>query len=161
MEEGKSTALVGQSGSGKSTIIALIERFYDPLSGVVKIDGRDIRSYHLRFLRKHIALVSQEPTLFAGTIRKNIAYGALASEEVDESEIIEAAKAVNAHGFISSLKDGYKTWCGDRGLQLSGGQKQRIVIARTILKNPGVLLLDEATSALDSQLEKLVQDALE
>ncbi|XP_049381952.1 ABC transporter B family member 15-like [Solanum stenotomum] len=159
IEAGKSTALVGQSGSGKSTIIGLIERFYDPLSGVVKIDGRDVRSYHLRSLRKHIALVSQEPTLFAGTIRQNIAYGA--SEEVDESEIIEAAKAANAHDFISALKDGYETWCGDRGLQLSGGQKQRIAIARAILKNPAVLLLDEATSALDSQSEKVVQDALE
>ncbi|KAF3622539.1 ABC transporter B family member 18 [Capsicum annuum] len=159
IEAGKSTALVGQSGSGKSTIIGLIERFYDPLSGVLKIDGRDIRSYHLRSLRKHIALVSQEPTLFAGTIRQNIAYGA--SEAVDESEIIEAAKAANAHDFISALKDGYETLCGDRGLQLSGGQKQRIAIARAILKNPGVLLLDEATSALDSQSEKVVQDALE
>ncbi|KAG5572892.1 hypothetical protein H5410_062658 [Solanum commersonii] len=111
-------------------------------------------------LRKHIALVSQEPTLFSGIIRENIAYGVLASEEVDESQI-EAAKAANVHSFVSALEDGYDTWCGDRGLQLSGGQKQRIAIARAILKNPGVLLLDEATSALDSQSEKLVQDALE
>ncbi|KAL3525987.1 hypothetical protein ACH5RR_014359 [Cinchona calisaya] len=159
IEAGKSTAVVGQSGSGKSTIISLIERFYDPLRGVVKIDGRDIKSYHLRSLRKHIALVSQEPTLFAGSIRQNIIYGA--SENVDESEIIEVAKAANAHDFIAGLKDGYDTWCGDRGLQLSGGQKQRIAIARAILKNPTILLLDEATSALDSQSEKLVQDALE
>ncbi|KAM3286624.1 hypothetical protein P3S67_025423 [Capsicum chacoense] len=159
IESGKSTALVGQSGSGKSTIIGLAERFYDPLNGVVKIDGHDIRSYHLRSLRKHIALVSQEPTLFAGTIRQNITYGA--SQDVDESEIIKAAKAANAHDFISALKDGYDTWCGDRGLQLSGGQKQRIAIARAILKNPTVLLLDEATSALDSQSEKVVQDALD
>ncbi|XP_022895346.1 ABC transporter B family member 15-like [Olea europaea var. sylvestris] len=159
IEAGKSTALVGQSGSGKSTIIGLIERFYDPLKGVVKIDGRDIRSYHLRSLRKHIALVSQEPTLFAGTIRQNITYGA--SEDIDESEVIEAAKVANAHDFIAGLKDGYDTWCGDRGLQLSGGQKQRIAIACAILKNPTILLLDEATSALDSQSEKVVQDALE
>lgn len=159
IEEGKSTALVGQSGSGKSTIIGLIQRFYDPLNGVVKIDGKDIKSYHLKSLRKHIALVSQEPTLFAGTIHENIIYGA--SEKTDEAEIVEAAKAANAHDFITGLKDGYDTWCGDRGLQLSGGQKQRIAIARAILRNPGVLLLDEATSALDSQSEKVVQDALE
>ncbi|KAE8723167.1 ABC transporter B family member 22 [Hibiscus syriacus] len=159
IEEGKSTALVGQSGSGKSTIIGLIERFYDPIEGSVKIDGRDIRSYRLRSLRKHIALVSQEPSLFAGSIRENIAYGA--SDKMDESQIIEAAIAANAHEFISGLKDGYNTWCGDRGLQLSGGQKQRIAIARAILKNPTILLLDEATSALDSQAEKTVQEALE
>ncbi|KAL5080150.1 hypothetical protein RYX36_008571 [Vicia faba] len=160
IDAGKSTALVGESGSGKSTIIGLIERFYDPFKGTVTIDSRDIKSYNLRSLRKHIALVSQEPTLFAGTIRENIAYGAY-DDKVNESEIIEAAKAANAHDFISSLKDGYETWCGDRGVQLSGGQKQRIAIARAILKNPEVLLLDEATSALDSQSEKLVQDALE
>ena len=159
IEAGKSTALVGERGSGKSTIIGLIERFYDPFKGMVKIDGKDIRSYHLRSLRKHIALVSQEPTLFAGTIRQNISYGA--SDKVDETEIIEAAKLANAHDFISGLKDGYDTWCGDKGAQLSGGQKQRIAIARAILKNPSVLLLDEATSALDSQSEKVVQDALE
>ncbi|XVF16761.1 hypothetical protein REPUB_Repub10bG0060200 [Reevesia pubescens] len=159
IEVGKSTALVGQSGSGKSTIISLIERFYDPLKGVVKIDGRDIRSYNPRSLRKHIALVSQEPILFAGTIRENILYGA--SDKTDESEINEAAKEANAHDFIAGLADGYETWCGDRGVQLSGGQKQRIAIARAILKNPAMLLLDEATSALESESEKMVQEALE
>ncbi|KAD7479524.1 hypothetical protein E3N88_02660 [Mikania micrantha] len=159
IEAGKSTALVGQSGSGKSTIIGLIERFYDPDKGVVKVDGKDIRSYHLRTLRKFIALVSQEPMLFASTIRENIIFGS--SKDVSESEIVEAAKAANAHDFITVLKDGYDTWCGNQGVQLSGGQKQRIAIARAILKNPTVLLLDEATSALDSRSEKSVQDALE
>ncbi|KAL6906135.1 hypothetical protein ACP4OV_003736 [Aristida adscensionis] len=155
---GKSTALVGQSGSGKSTIIGLIERFYDPIRGAVYIDGRDIRTYNLRTLRQHIGLVSQEPILFAGTIKENILYG---TEAANEEEILNATRSANAHDFISNLKDGYDTWCGERGIQLSGGQKQRIAIARAILKNPGILLLDEATSALDSQSEKMVQDALD
>lgn len=103
----------------QESLIRLIQRFYDPLNGLVKIDGRDIRSYHLRSLRKRIALVSQEPILFTGTIRQDIAYGE--SEEVEVTEIIEAAKAANVHDFISPLKDGYDTWCGDRGLQLSRG----------------------------------------
>ncbi|XP_078154321.1 putative multidrug resistance protein isoform X1 [Carex rostrata] len=159
IQAGKSTALVGQSGSGKSTIIGLVERFYDPLKGTIRIDGRDIKTYHLRSLRRRIGLVSQEPTLFAGTIRENIIFGT--EREVTETEIENAARAANAHDFISNLKDGYDTWCGDRGIQLSGGQKQRIAIARAILKNPTILLLDEATSALDSQSEKVVQEALE
>ncbi|CAL9014517.1 unnamed protein product [Prunus brigantina] len=159
MEAGKSTALVGRSGSGKSTIIGLIQRFYDPVKGVVEMDGRDLKTYNLRSVRKHMALVSQEPTLFGGTIRENIVYGV--SDETDETEIVEAAKAANAHDFISGLKDGYDTSCGDKGVQLSGGQKQRIAIARAILRNPAVLLLDEATSALDSQSEKVMQEALE
>ena len=158
IQPGKSTAIVGQSGSGKSTIIALIERFYDPLAGVVKIDGRDIKTYNLRALRRHIGLVSQEPTLIAGTIRENIVYG---TETSSEAEIEDAARSANAHEFISNLKDGYDTWCGDRGFQLSGGQKQRVAIARAILKNPSILLLDEATSALDSQSENVVQEALD
>ncbi|CAM8986311.1 unnamed protein product [Rhodiola kirilowii] len=160
IQQGKSTALVGQSGSGKSTIIGLIERFYDSVQGHVMIDGRDIKSYNLRTLRKHIGLVGQEPTLFSGTIKHNILYGA-PDINVTESELINASKAANAHEFISGLADGYETWCGDRGMQLSGGQKQRIAIARAILKNPAILLLDEATSALDGQSEKVVQEALE
>ncbi|KAI3466213.1 hypothetical protein Pfo_022876 [Paulownia fortunei] len=155
---GTTVALVGQSGSGKSTIIALIERFYDPINGSVCIDDKDIKDYDLRTLRSHIALVSQEPTLFAGTIYENIAYG---KKNARESEIRKAAMLANAHEFISGMKDGYDTYCGERGVQLSGGQKQRIALARAILKDPAILLLDEATSALDSVSESLVQEALE
>ncbi|CAN4104073.1 unnamed protein product [Withania somnifera] len=146
---GTTVALVGQSGCGKSTVIGLIERFYDPDKGSVYIDERDIKDYNLRSLRKYIALFSQEPTLFAGTIYENIAY---VKENASESEIIKAAVLANAHEFISGMSDGYETQCGQRGVQLSGGQKQRITIARAILKNPKILLLDEATSALDTKM---------
>ncbi|XP_052304134.1 ABC transporter B family member 15 [Populus trichocarpa] len=158
IDAGKTMALVGPSGSGKSTVIGLIERFYDPMKGTVFIDGQDVKSYNLRLLRSHIALVSQEPTLFAGTIRENIAYG---KEDARESEIRKAAVLANAHEFISGMKEGYDTYCGERGVQLSGGQKQRIALARAIIKDPSILLLDEATSALDSVSESLVQEALE
>ncbi|KAL7103501.1 hypothetical protein ACP275_08G183300 [Erythranthe tilingii] len=155
---GTTVALVGQSGSGKSTIVSLIERFYDPINGSVLIDEKDVRDYNLRALRSHIGLVSQEPTLFAGTIYENIAYG---RKDARESEIRKAAILANAHEFISGMKEGYETYCGERGVQLSGGQKQRIALARAILKDPAILLLDEATSALDSVSESLVQEALE
>jgi ATP-binding cassette subfamily B (MDR/TAP) protein 1 len=158
IKAGTSMAIVGQSGSGKSTVVGLIERFYDPLKGTVRIDGRDIKTFNLRSLRKHIALVGQEPILFAGSIRDNILYG---KDNATEAEMIEAAKAANAHGYISALEQGYETNCGDRGAQLSGGQKQRVAIARAIIKNPRILLLDEATSALDSQSEQIVQEALD
>ncbi|KAK4343049.1 hypothetical protein RND71_038865 [Anisodus tanguticus] len=155
---GKTLALVGPSGCGKSSIIALIERFYEPSSGRVIIDGKDIRKYNLKSLRRHIAVVPQEPCLFATTIYENIAYG---HESATEAEITEAATLANAHKFISALPDGYKTFVGERGAQLSGGQKQRIAIARAFLRKAELMLLDEATSALDSESERCVQEALD
>eukprot|EP01025_Chloroclados_australasicus_P040707 TRINITY_DN4266_c0_g1_i1.p1 TRINITY_DN4266_c0_g1~~TRINITY_DN4266_c0_g1_i1.p1 ORF type:complete len:1011 (+),score=131.92 TRINITY_DN4266_c0_g1_i1:85-3033(+) len=155
---GKTVALVGQSGSGKSTVVQLLERFYDPIQGLVSLDGVDIRQLNLTWYRSQIGLVSQEPTLFASTIRENILYG---SSGATEAEIIKAAKAANAYRFISHLPNGLDTQVGERGVQLSGGQKQRIAIARAILKNPKIMLLDEATSALDTQSEKIVQEALD
>lgn len=154
---GQSQALVGASGSGKSTVIALIERFYDPISGKVLIDGKDIRKLNLNSLRLKIGLVQQEPALFASSIFDNIAYGV---DSATLAEVIKAAKAANVHAFVSGFPDGYDTTVGERGVQLSGGQKQRIAIARAILKNPSILLLDEATSALDAESECLLQEAL-
>ncbi|XP_010266821.1 PREDICTED: ABC transporter B family member 13-like [Nelumbo nucifera] len=155
---GCSLALVGQSGSGKSSVISLILRFYDPISGVILIDGRDIRGLNLKGLRMKMGLVQQEPALFSTTIYENIKYG---KENASEIEIMNAAKAANAHGFISRMPDGYQTHVGERGIQLSGGQKQRVAIARAILKDPAILLLDEATSALDTASERVVQEALD
>ncbi|KAJ7530665.1 hypothetical protein O6H91_14G013400 [Diphasiastrum complanatum] len=155
---GQTLALVGESGSGKSTVVSILERFYDPDSGQVFIDGVDIKNLQLRWLRQQIGLVSQEPVLFSGTIRSNIAYGkyGLATEE----EIQAAAKASNAETFISALPHGYETEVGERGIQLSGGQKQQIAIARAIVKDPRILVLDEPTSALDAESEHAVQEAL-
>ncbi|EPS61919.1 hypothetical protein M569_12874 [Genlisea aurea] len=155
---GQSQALVGASGSGKSSVIALIERFYDPIAGKVMIDGKDIRKLNLKSLRRKIGFVQQEPALFAATIFDNIAYG---NDGATESEVIEAARSANVHAFVSSLPEGYKTPVGERGIQLSGGQKQRIAIARAVLKDPSILLLDEATSALDAESECVLQEALE
>lgn len=163
---GKTTALVGASGSGKSTIVGLIERFYDPKAGRVLLDGRDIRDLNVRWLRSNISLVSQEPTLFACTIRENILYGLInrassdLTDEKKEAMVIEAATIANAHAFITQLPNGYNTLVGERGFLMSGGQKQRIAIARAVIGNPKILLLDEATSALDTQSEAVVQDAL-
>ncbi|CAN8314385.1 unnamed protein product [Cochlearia groenlandica] len=156
---GKTVALVGESGSGKSTVIALLQRFYDPDSGEITLDGVEIKTLRLKWLRQQTGLVSQEPILFNETIRDNIAYGK--GGDASESEIVSAAELSNAHGYISALQHGYETMVGERGIQLSGGQKQRVAIARAIVKDPKVLLLDEATSALDAESERVVQDALD
>lgn len=164
---GKTTALVGASGSGKSTVISLIERFYDPLSGSVRLDGVDIRNLNLKWLRSQVGLVSQEPTLFATTIHGNVEHGLIntphenASPEEKLQLVKEACIKANADGFISKLPLGYDTLVGERGFLLSGGQKQRIAIARAIVSDPRILLLDEATSALDTQSEGVVQNALD
>jgi len=159
---GKITSLVGESGGGKSTVAKLVMRFYDPIEGVITIDDKDLRDYNVQWLHKQIGFVSQEPVLFAGTIKQNIIYGVQDSERgVSDHDVIDAAKKANAHDFIMSFPDQYETIVGERGIRLSGGQKQRIAIARAILMNPRILLLDEATSALDSESEYLVQQALD
>lgn len=154
---GSKIALVGASGSGKSTIAKLVMRFYDALGGVVKIDGKPISSFDVTALRQNIAVVPQEVILFGGTILENILYG---KHDATEEEVREAAVQANAWEFISSFPEGLQTIVGERGIKLSGGQRQRIAIARAILRNPSILLLDEATSSLDTESEKVVQDAL-
>ncbi|CAH3192815.1 unnamed protein product [Porites evermanni] len=158
VDSGQTVALVGESGCGKSTMVKLVQRFYDPSSGEVSIDGHDIPSLNLKWLREHIGVVSQEPVLFDTTIAENIRYG---KEDVTQEEIEKATKMANAHDFIRSLPKGYDTLVGEGGTQLSGGQKQRIAIARALVKDPRILLLDEATSALDSESESIVQAALD
>ncbi|CAH2235327.1 jg5897 [Pararge aegeria aegeria] len=156
---GTTVAIVGTSGNGKSTIAALLERFYDVNDGSVTIDEIDVRDFDCRWLRgRALGLISQEPVLFATTVRENIRYG---RPEASDAEVYEAAKTANADDFIRGFPEGYNTMVGERGMSLSGGQKQRIAIARAVLKNPPVMILDEATSALDSASEKVVQTALE
>lgn len=156
--KGKTVALVGQSGSGKTTFVELLSRFYDVREGSISIDGIDIRDMKMHDLRNLMGLVSQEPILFNDTFFNNIAFGV---EDATMEQVVEAAKVANAHDFISATENGYNTNIGDRGSKMSGGQRQRISIARAVLKNPPILILDEATSALDTESEKLVQDALE
>ncbi|KAL2321330.1 hypothetical protein Fmac_030299 [Flemingia macrophylla] len=158
VEAGKTVALVGASGSGKSTAIALVQRFYDADEGVVRVDGVDIKSLQLKWMRGKMGLVSQEHAMFGTSIKENIMFG---KTDATMDEIVAAASAANAHNFIRQLPGGYETKIGERGALLSGGQKQRIAIARAIIKNPVILLLDEATSALDSESELLVQNALD
>ena len=157
VKPGQAIGLVGPSGAGKSTIASLLPRFYDCDSGTIRIDGTDIRDATLDSLRSQVGIVPQETILFNGTVYDNILYGRL---DATKEEIIEAAKAANAHDFIMELPQGYDTMLGDRGVNISGGQRQRIAIARAILKNPRILILDEATSALDTESERLVQEAL-
>uniref|UniRef100_A0A4X1SXN1 ATP binding cassette subfamily B member 1 n=1 Tax=Sus scrofa TaxID=9823 RepID=A0A4X1SXN1_PIG len=160
VKKGQTLALVGSSGCGKSTVVQLLERFYDPLAGKVLIDGREIKELNVQWLRAHMGIVSQEPILFDCSIAENIAYGDN-SRVVSQEEIVQAAKEANIHPFIETLPDKYNTRVGDKGTQLSGGQKQRIAIARALVRRPRILLLDEATSALDTESEKVVQEALD
>ena len=151
-------ALVGPSGAGKTSLVNLIPRFYDPLAGSIFIDGHDIRKIRLSSLREQIGLVPQDPILFGVSIKENISYGRVGATD---EEIVAAAKAANAHDFIMKFPDGYDTVLGERGLTVSGGERQRIAVARALLRNPSILILDEATSALDVKSEQLVQEALE
>ncbi|KAJ3348517.1 Multidrug resistance protein 1 [Entophlyctis luteolus] len=160
VEPGQTVAFVGPSGSGKSSTVQLVQRFYDPLSGSVHLDGRDITTLNVAWLRQQIGVVSQEPCLFNTTIKQNILMGAI-RDDVTEAELVEVCKMANCHAFIMKLPNGYDTQVGEHGGMLSGGQKQRIAIARALIKNPKILLLDEATSALDTQSERLVQAALD
>lgn len=155
---GKTCALVGPSGGGKTTICSLLPRFYDVTGGSVMVDGHDVRQLKLKSLREAIGIVQQDVYIFAGTVRENIAYG---KKNATQQEIEEAAKNANIHDFIMGLENGYDTYVGERGTRLSGGQKQRIAIARVFLKNPPILILDEATSALDNESEKHIQEALD
>ena len=157
LEKGKTIALVGPSGGGKSTLADLVPRFYDPTEGYVTLDGRDLKTIEIGSLRKQMGIVTQESILFNDTVFNNIAFGL---EGISEESVTEAARIANAHEFIIQLENGYHTSIGERGSKLSGGQRQRLSIARAVLKNPPILILDEATSALDSQSEKLVQEAL-
>ena len=158
VKAGETIALVGPSGAGKSTIIQLLQRFYDPQSGSITIDGVPIETMERAAFRAHIALVPQDPVIFAASAADNIRFG---RPEASDADVVAAAKAAAADGFLAALPEGYDSYVGERGIMLSGGQKQRVAIARAILRDAPILLLDEATSALDSESEKLVQEAVE
>jgi ATP-binding cassette subfamily B protein len=180
-EPGETVALVGETGAGKSTLLKLIPRFYDVDSGAVEVDGVDVREYDLRALREHVGIVEQNPYMFSGTAAENIGYGDLdalaeGEDDVDGADdtadradgtddgpgerIVEAAKAAEAHEFITDLPDGYDTEIGERGVKLSGGQRQRIAIARALLNDPEIIVLDEATSDVDTETEERIQESL-
>ncbi|MFB6109576.1 MAG: ABC transporter ATP-binding protein, partial [Halodesulfurarchaeum sp.] len=155
---GDTLALVGPTGAGKSTALKLLLRMYDVDDGAIRIDGQDIREVSLSSLREHVGYVSQDTYLFFGSVEENIAYG---SEDLEKSDVVEAAKAAQAHEFITELPDGYETTVGERGVKLSGGQRQRIAIARAVLTDPEILILDEATSDVDTETEMLIQRSLQ
>lgn len=158
IEAGETVGLVGSTGSGKSTIVNLLMRYYEPTEGSILLDGIDLREIDMQSLREHTGIVLQDPFLFRDTIANNIAYG---NPDVSIEQIIEAAKTANAHEFISKLPDAYDTHLGERGIGLSGGERQRISIARAVIRDPHVLILDEATSAVDTHTEKLIQEAID
>lgn len=158
VNQGERIALVGQSGAGKSTLASMMLRFFDPISGTIRIDGKNTLDFDISSLRNEMAIVPQEVILFGGSIKENILYG---KPSASHDEVVAAAKKANALDFINAFPEGFDTVVGERGIQLSGGQRQRIAIARAVLKNPTILILDEATSALDSESELLVQNALD
>ena len=158
MKPGETVAFVGPSGAGKTTVMQMIQRFYDPQEGAIKLDGVDLREMQREDFRSQIAVVPQDPVIFSGSARDNIRFG---RPEASDAEVEAAAKAAAAHEFIEALSEGYDTKLGERGVMLSGGQKQRVAIARAILRDAPVLLLDEATSALDAESERAVQEAVE
>ncbi len=158
IQPGETMALVGGTGSGKSTVARVLLRFYDVDDGAVRIDGHDIRDLSMASIRHHVGMVTDEPFLFSASIHDNIAYG---RPDATRDEVVAAAKAANAHGFVTEMSEGYDTVIGERGYTLSGGQRQRIAIARTLVANPAVLILDDATSAVDVRVEAEIHEALE